>query len=362
MESLDSSNHIHLVDDREISYEDLVQHEHAQKGKALERILQAKRERSGSNLSALDRVADRTPRVAIAELALDDDNSDDDDDDGEEGGDGANNDLRKALFEAIPEPYPHTLNYQRVIISDAGDPLDPDTRDACKKLKQCMAIREKWIGAHPFPPQDIVKDSPSQHLPDITSPERPVRNGSKKIKGDVDYRRRLPPTYEIFDVPLPPTIGHLRFKMVAGVVWVQSVAPTPPVTNDSQGDFAVGLSITTESSTEIPGHGQAATGQSKSVFEEEGSGEPGVEVIDWSTSLYPVPSFKEYVQDYTFVSSWLLDVLDETECGSVASRALVQCVVSGFILPRVVLLSDPYFACPLAVYPPRCARRSTRAT
>lgn len=355
MESLDSSNHIHQVDDREISYEDLVQYEHAQKGKALERILQAKRERSGSNLSSLDKIPDRTPRVAIAELSVDGDD-DDDSEDGEEDGE-AGTDLRKALFEAIPEPYPHTLNYQRVIISDAGDPLDPDTRDACKKLKQCMAIRDKWIGAHPYPPQDVAKDSPTQQVPDIGSPERPGRNGSKKNKADVDYRRRLPPTYEIFEVPLPPTIGHLRFKMVEGVVRVQSVAPTTAAIGNGasgpNGESAVGLSITTESSSEIHDPvGTAITdlgqGQAKGCAE----GEDEVEEIDWSTSLYPVHSFKEYVQDYNFVSRpCVVDFCCATW------RRHTSCVVC--LCCSLWYLLDPSIFSTLLR---RCARRSTPAT
>jgi hypothetical protein len=302
-------NHVPQGEDREASYEELVQNEHTQKGKALERIVQAKRERSNSNLQMFE---GRTPRVerSIKELS---DDFEEGDEDGDGDGDNADTDLRKALFEAIPEPYPHTLNYQRVIISEAGDPVDLDTKDACKKLKQCMAIREKWIGAHPFPPQDIIKNCPLE----VASPERA---GSKKAKGEVtNFRRRLPPAYEVFGEPLPPTMGNLRFKMVEGVVRVQSVASGNGngngngngAINGAHVDGSIGLCISSES-CENPDEDDLPP--KFTLRHEEGldhmmrglsvkwEGESSYESIDWNHSLYPVPSFKEYAQDYSFVS------------------------------------------------------------
>ena len=249
--------------DLDVSFEDLVQNEHTQKEKALMRISQAKRERSGSNL---EKILERMPKSERIKFKPEDDGDDDDDsEDGDEND--PDNDLRKALFESIPEPYPHTTNFQRVVISEAGDPIDQDTKDACAKLKKCMDIRAKWIGAHPFPPQDCESNFPVEP----PSPDRPV---ARKGKIEGSYRRRMPPTYEIFGVELPPTVNNLRFKMVDGVVRVQTVAaPTTAIDRNSN------LTVLAKPNEELN--------------DDEG--------IDWSTSIYPVWTYKDYVEDYTHV-------------------------------------------------------------
>lgn len=290
----------------DISFEDLVQHESIQKERTLLRIAQARRERSGSNLS-LDKIMERPSRVdkySKESIDVEEGDSDDDDDDEDEDGekDGRTKDLRKALFEAIPEPYPHTLNYQKVCITDAGDPTDYDTKDACAKLKVCMDLRDKWINAHPAPPQDLPNNSPRELPPN--SPDHPT-NG--KTKQEASYRRRLPPTYEIFGVPLPHTMHNLQFKMVKGVVMVHNIEPTFI-------DSPLGLRLTTDSTdaaedldalrrrlnenakADETAIDQKFNTQAAAVVEEDGQ--------DWSQSIFPVHDYNQYVKDYYTVSIW----------------------------------------------------------
>ena len=289
-----------------MSFEDLVQNESIAKERALLRISQAKRERSGSNLS-LDKIVERPTRTekyskdSTDDLDEEDEDDDDEDDDYK---DEHTKDLRKALFESIPEPYPHTLNYQRVVISDAGDPADYDTKDACAKLKACMDIRDKWINAHPFPPQDLENAFP----PDL-APNSPDRPANRKKGEEINYRRRLPPTYEVFGVPLPPTVHHLQFKMVKGVVMVHTVNNMA-----DPGSSPVGLSLTTESADaddaleslrkKIDDSLDVSHDEEidKVFLEPEVVDEDGQ---DWNKSIFPVHSYSEYVKDYYFVSVFL---------------------------------------------------------
>jgi hypothetical protein len=66
-------------------------------------------------------------------------------------------DVRCELFETIPEPVQHPKTYQKVIVTETGDPIDEDTRQACAQLKTCIDIRNKWMKLHPDPPQDERK-------------------------------------------------------------------------------------------------------------------------------------------------------------------------------------------------------------
>lgn len=278
--------------DHDVSFEDLVQNEHLQKERTLFRISQAKRERSGSNLS-LDKILERPARnEKIHKDAIDDFGEDDVDEDGDDKN-ASNNDLRKVLFESIPEAYPHTTNYSRVIISDPGDPVDFDTKDACAKLKSCMEVRTKWLGAHPSPPQDHENAFPAEP----SSPDRPV---TRKGKTELNFRRRDPPTYEVFGTPLPHTVHNLHFKMVKGVVMVHNSSPT----DDLQQASSVGLSLTAsddmESAAQAMDKALNLTSEERdhaklsglAESEEEGDG------VDWSKSVYPVYDYKEYVKDY----------------------------------------------------------------
>lgn len=274
--------------DHDVSFEDLVHNEHIQKERTLWRISQAKRERSGSNMS-LDKIPERNGRAEkLSKEVIDDLGEDYDEDSDDDDKDGPSKDLRKALFEAIPEPYPHTTNYSRVVISDPGDPIDFDTKDACAKLKNCMEVRNKWIGAHPFPPQDGENAFPSEP----SSPERPV---TRKGKVELNFRRRDPPTYEVFGTPLPHSINHLHFKMVKGVVMVQTMN-----TADGTQTSPLGLSLTSD---DVDNTAQALSkSMSMSADEIDHSQLPGLaednDGLDWSKSIYPVYDFKEYVKDY----------------------------------------------------------------
>eukprot|EP01035_Chromulina_nebulosa_P019479 gene19479-25361_t len=118
-------------------------------------------------------------------------------------------DVRKQLFEAIPEPYPHPIDFQRVIITETVDLIDQDSISSCKSLKTCMNLRDKWLSAHPFPPQDLVEVSNSSI--DLTN---------KHFDNDTMlFRRRLPPDYNIFDSPIPEfKSNEYKYEMVNGVM------------------------------------------------------------------------------------------------------------------------------------------------
>lgn len=302
--------------DHDVSFEDLVQNEHLQKERTLFRISQAKRERSGSNLS-LDKIPERSSRVdKLSKEVIDDLGEDYDEDDDEDDKDGSRNDLRKALFESIPEPYPHTTNYSRVCISDPGDPVDFDTKDACAKLKMCMDVRNKWIGAHPYPPQDLENAFPSEP----SSPERPV---TRKGKPELNFRRRDPPTYEVFGTPLPHSLHNLHFKMVKGVVMVQNTNAAEDLLQASP----VGLVLTSD---EMESTVQALDRSlNLSQDEQDKVKYPGLaedsDGLDWSKSVYPVYDYKEYVKDYYSVSYWSpLCVLRCNAMFSLSMKALVK--------------------------------------
>ena len=94
-------------------------------------------------------------------------------------------DYRKHLFEAIPEPYPHPTNFQRVIITDDEDEADPDTQTACTTLKRCIDLRTKYMDRHCISKQKINKKTLFQPQPG-------------------QFRRRPEPKYDVFDRALPP--------------------------------------------------------------------------------------------------------------------------------------------------------------
>ena len=45
-----------------------------------------------------------------------------------------NVDIREELFTQYPDPYPHSVSFQRVIITDSEDEVPKDTRKACESL------------------------------------------------------------------------------------------------------------------------------------------------------------------------------------------------------------------------------------
>lgn len=89
----------------------------------------------------------------------------------------SNEDVRCELFEAIPEPLTTIKTYQKVMISDTGEPANPDTQEARQKIKHCMAIREKWLKSHPVnPPQDERKSFDNLERSYTVSDIRRIRN------------------------------------------------------------------------------------------------------------------------------------------------------------------------------------------
>ena len=48
-------------------------------------------------------------------------------------------DIREELFSEYPDPYPHSINFYRVIITDPGEEVPKDTQKACENiLKFCV--------------------------------------------------------------------------------------------------------------------------------------------------------------------------------------------------------------------------------
>lgn len=210
------------------SFEDLVYSESVVKERTLARLRAAARERSESELND----------ARQSEENLSDQNI-------------------TGLFEKIPEPYPHSVNYQRVTITDPEEAPDIDTIEACKKLKFIMEIRQKWLSAHPFPPQDL-----EQFAKDAGSPPR--KRSSDSAAPHDSFRRRSVPPYDIFDLPLPEPLVGLTYKMVEGVMSVRD------------GSVAVEAA-------------QAGDGVDS-------------DDVNASPSLFPVLSYREFVDDFNYVS------------------------------------------------------------
>ncbi|KAJ1428056.1 hypothetical protein B484DRAFT_450050 [Ochromonadaceae sp. CCMP2298] len=257
-------------DDKE--FEDQVAIEGKQKEKALARITKAKRERSGSNLSnglamnSLKSDMEGSPKIQGNGKSLFRTESFRDDEEpagSSVDAENMSNDLRTALFESIPEPYPHTLQFQRVLITTTSEEeADPDTRSACRGLRECLAIRRKWIGAHPPPPQDA-----DSHFP--PEPDSPIRPG-RKNSDPKNYRRRLPPKYDIFEQPLPAAASRdLLFNMVGGVMMVTTALGSPEC-------------------------GKVAGETGVEGVDEKGAGVGAGE----GSTLFPVFSYAEFVADY----------------------------------------------------------------
>lgn len=149
------------------------------------------------------------------------DYAEDEEDDDEALKEEESKDVREELFEAIPEPYWQSTEFQRVIITEASEASEEDTKEACRVLKKAMEIRERWISAHPFPPQDI-----SDGFEEVTmSPHRKTVKDPATAGGlhPAEFRRRSVPPYKVFGTPLPETIPDMKFKMVNGVMHVNYV-------------------------------------------------------------------------------------------------------------------------------------------
>lgn len=150
------------------------------------------------------------------------------------------NDVRKELFEAIPE-YPHSEDFQRVIITESTDPIDHDTILACRTLKKIIELREKWISCHPYPPQDldtdIKKSTVSLAALDLSAHSNFSESGSstKRKFSDLDlstFRRRMPPEYNIFDGPLPPSTDKYSYDFQKGLIHIQYAGSHHPIEHE----------------------------------------------------------------------------------------------------------------------------------
>jgi len=113
-------------------------------------------------------------------------------------------DVRFSLFNSNLEPYPHSMDFRRVIITEIeSEKVDPDTIAACQSLRKCLQLREKWITAHPFPPQDRIYEN---------APQCETKDEVK------DFRRRNDPEYNIFDQSIPDSISCYKYQMEKGVI------------------------------------------------------------------------------------------------------------------------------------------------
>lgn len=315
--------------------------------------------------SLLQREVSEMPEAADE---IDQDFVEDEEDDDEALKEEENKDVRDELFEAIPEPYWQSIDFQRVLITEANEPQEEDTKEACRLLKKSMEIREKWISAHPFPPQDISEGFEEEVVAQQLSPPRKSVHKDTPMHHHLDgsihtqpeFRRRSVPPYKIFGTQLPETIPDMKFKMVNGVMHVNYVTvrddmdflngeddiPTHAISEEktaglvrsnSSQELAVSESdsdnedkkksasaqtttdnasatksdIKRESST-----GSSQTAQRRPSFKRSLSRIPSIFCtddecleVDWSHSLFPVFSFAEYVADFDAVSDCGYSVL-----------------------------------------------------
>lgn len=369
--------------DEKFSYDDLQQTENLVRGRALERIQQRKRGTSNlgvsthSNPSAVggDELMNGSPVAYRKALAL----SSDDDDEHKEApftrtfsaeqtmenvqvnqsvfGDNdiadsqiklnqsvdeldemeemlPDSDLREELFGAIPEPYYQCTDFQRVHITETTEAPEQDTIDACAMLFKCMKMREKWIAAHPFPPQDVLEQFSDEIM---TSPYRKKTTHEHPMTklDPAHFRRRSVPPYEIFKQELPETIPDMKFKMVKGIMHVNYVQQkgdlvlpgSTPTTTAAEGEEGgqereegkppkllskaisentLGLSLSREtSSTSKPS--QSASASASAAAQRVSYRIPSIFLredecleVDWNQTLFPVFSFLDFWNDYEY--------------------------------------------------------------
>lgn len=108
------------------------------------------------------------------------------------------------LFSAPLEAYPHSTDYQRVIITETGESIDRDTISACKSIKKCKELREKYIQAH-----------------NLASAQRPALQRSLTD----NFSRRPQPEYDIFSRSLPNSTNDFTLSWINGVFNVKKLTP-----------------------------------------------------------------------------------------------------------------------------------------
>ena len=183
-------------------------------------------------------------------------------------------DVRANMFSHIPEPVPHTQNFQRVSILDAGDESeDPDVNRAAFMLDHSMELRKKWISDHPVPPQDRDTTTPTESS---SSPSSPLRRAElAKVDPKRAFRRRGELVYDIHKIPPLCRTKRWVFKMERGVYRVFD------------------------------------RGQDEFLGEEEGNTSSTTTTLK---EVFGVRSFDEFVRDYTIVKHAAF-------CGPTASYA-----------------------------------------
>ena len=136
-------------------------------------------------------------------------------------------------------------------------------------LLKCTKLREKYISAHPEPPQDNM---PSPEFKTVMStPSSPI----KSVKnGKTHYRRRLDPEYDVFSRPVPVPLSGISYRMIKGVfnLYRSSTLPAEPTLLD--------LSSTAK-------------------FDKNLSDEVKERVVE--TQLYSYVSFEEFVSDFEYL-------------------------------------------------------------
>lgn len=210
IEALDPLAEVRNVLDDEESFENNVLAEEKRKSSALNQLKIARSQSIGSNQqsSLLHTVTD-----AASE----------EDDVGELSAEDQDENVQTAFFQSLAASYAISTDFQRVLISRTGDEVDSDTAAACTILHKCMKIREKWIGAHPEPPQD-------------KEPPEPVLVGSPRYggKGSSMYRRRADLKYDVFDEELPCSTAHeYEAHMSNGVMQIHRVSISGESTEES---------------------------------------------------------------------------------------------------------------------------------
>ena len=111
------------------------------------------------------------------------------------------NEVQQQFFKSIVK-YPVSTEFQRVLITKTDRPVEPDTAAASAILLDCMQLRNKWLSAHPSPPQDKVTNAAVS----IGTPDAHRRKG---LGQDDVYRRRRDLLYDIFATPILPSVSHL---------------------------------------------------------------------------------------------------------------------------------------------------------
>jgi len=183
--------------------------------------------------------------------------------------------------------------YQRVIITDPEGPADLDTIEACKRLKACVILRDKWICEHPKPPQDLT-----------SFPEPP--KGIPPQKFD-EFRRRPEPAYNIWEEPLPEATSQYDVHQIGGVMYVFNNSNTNNNTGKSSGEVDEVISIMNNKNKSLLHDNNHNNGSSSTTNTSTSVASVGIEggvagkEYHIKDALFSVGSFKELVDDFLFI-------------------------------------------------------------